>query len=386
MTKRWIGAIGLVVLAACGGKQGPEAGAAAVDAGQRAKDSGEPFVATEIAKFNEPWAMTFLPDGRLLVTERKGALQLYSVGGSSQAVTGVPEVAYGGQGGLGDVVLHPKFAENRWVYISYAEAGDGDVRGAAVARAKLEEQGGQPALTELKVIWRQEPKVTGMGHFGHRIAFDRDGFLWISSGERQKFDPAQDLKSNLGKILRLTDEGRPAPDNPFADQGGVTAQIWSLGHRNPLGLAFDAEGRLWNHEMGPEGGDELNLVKRGANYGYPVVSEGNHYGGAEIPDHVTHQEFEEPVVTWAPVISPAGFVIYSGSEFPDWRGDGFIGGLSSEALIRVEFDGETAKEAARYPMGARIREVEQGPDGALWILEDERDGKGGRLLKLTAPK
>jgi glucose/arabinose dehydrogenase len=387
MTKRWMGAIGLVVLAACGGKQAPEAGAAAaVDAEQPAKKAGQPFVVTEIAKFNEPWAMTFLPDGRLLVTERKGVLQLYSIGGSSQEVTGLPVVAYGGQGGLGDVVLHPKFAENRWAYFSYAEPGDGDVRGAAVARAKLEEQGGQPALTEFKVIWRQEPKVTGMGHFGHRIAFDRDGYLWISSGERQKFDPAQDMKSNLGKIVRLTDEGLPAADNPFADQGGVTAQIWSLGHRNPLGLAFDSEGRLWNHEMGPEGGDELNLVKRGANYGYPVVSEGNHYGGAEIPNHVTHQEFEKPAVTWLPVISPAGFVIYGGSEFPDWRGDGFIGGLSSEALIRVEFDGETAKEAERYPMSARIREVEQGPEGALWILEDERDGKGGRLLKLTAPK
>jgi glucose/arabinose dehydrogenase len=382
MTTRWVAwAIAATFLAACGDKGAPEPGAAAQDA--RAA-RGEPFVATEIAKFNEPWAMTFLPDGRLLVTERQGTLQLYTIGGTRQEVSGVPAVAYGGQGGLGDVVAHPKFAENRWIYLSYAEAGDGELRGAAVARAKLEEGEGGPQLAELTVIWRQEPKVTGMGHYGHRLLFDADGYLWISSGERQKFDPAQDMNSNLGKIVRLNDDGSVPADNPFAEQGGVTAQIWSLGHRNPLGLAFDAEGRLWNHEMGPEGGDELNLVKRGANYGYPVVSEGNHYGGAEIPSHLTHQEFTPPAVTWVPVISPAGFVIYSGNEFPDWRGDGFIGGLSSEALIRVEFDGERAREAARYPMGARIREVEQGPDGALWVLEDERDGKGGRLLKLTS--
>lgn len=340
-----------------------------------------PFAANEVARFDQPWAMTFLPDGRLLVTERRGRLKLLRIGGEATTIEGVPEVAYGGQGGLGDVVLHPRFADNGWVYLSYAEAGKDDTAGGAVVRARLEldAAGDGGRLADLQVIWRQSPKVSGRGHYGHRLAFDREGKLFVSSGERQKFDPAQDMKSNLGKILRLNDDGSVPADNPFARRGGVTAQIWSLGHRNPLGLAFDAQGRLWNHEMGPKGGDELNLVRRGANYGYPTVSNGDHYDGRPIPDHATRPEFQAPAATWTPVISPAGLVIYSGERFPAWRGDGFIGGLSSQALIRVSFDGETAREAERYPMGQRIREVEQGPDGALWLLED---GVGGRLLKL----
>lgn len=344
-----------------------------------------PFATEQVARFNEPWAMTFLPDGHLLVTEKQGVLRLVDVStGASAAVSGTPEVDYGGQGGLGDVVLHPQFAENGMLYLSYAEAGAGDTRGAAVARAKLAlDADGGGVLSGLQVIWRQVPKVDGRGHYGHRIAFDGDGRLWITSGERQKFDPAQDMASNLGKIVRLNDDGSVPADNPYADQGGVTAQIWSLGHRNLLGLAFDAQGRLWSHEMGPKGGDELNLVERGANYGYPIVSNGDHYSGREIPDHDTRPEFRAPAVTWREVISPAGFLIYSGSAFPDWQGDGFIGGLSSKALVRVEFDGTAAREAERWDMGARIREVEQGPDGAIWVLEDERDGSQGRLLKLT---
>lgn len=365
-----------------GGCNGPSA----IDAAkaQGAAVSNASFTAQPVAKFNEPWAMTFLPDGRLLVTEKKGALKLHELGGATGDVSGVPAVAYGGQGGLGDVVLHPQFAQNNFVYLSYAEPGSGNTRGAAVARAKLilDEKGGG-VLSNLQVIWRQVPKVDGLGHFGHRIAFGPDGHLWISSGERQKFDPAQDMKSNLGKIVRLNDDGSVPADNPFAAQGGVTAQIWSLGHRNPLGLAFDAQGRLWNQEMGPRGGDEVNLVERGGNYGYPIVSNGDHYDGRNIPDHPTRPEFKAPAVYWNPVISPAGFIIYSGSEFPAWRGNGFIGGLSSESLVRVAFDGVKAREAERFAMGARIREVEQGPDGAIWLLEDENGGRGGRLLKLT---
>ena len=188
------------------------------------------------------------------------------------------------------------------------------------------------------------------------------------------------MKANLGKLIRLEDDGSVPSDNPFVDQGGVAAQVWSLGHRNPLGLAFAADGKLWVHEMGPRGGDELNLIVRGANYGYPIVSDGDHYNFRDIPDHHTRPEFEAPKVTWTPVISPAGFIIYSGDLFPAWKGSGFIGGLSSEALIRVTFDGETAKEAERFDMGERIREVEQGPDGAIWLLED---GSDARLLKLT---
>lgn len=340
------------------------------------------FEAAPVATFDEPWAMTFLPDGRLLVTEKAGTLRLWRRGSDAiGTIAGVPEVAYGGQGGLGDVVLHPAFDQNGYVYLSWAEAGQGDERGAVVGRAKLvlDDQGGG-RLDALQVIWRQTPKVTGSGHYGHRIAFGPDGHLWITSGDRQKLDPAQDLSTTLGKVIRLRDDGTAPADNPFASQGGVATEIWSLGHRNPLGLAFDAQGRLWTNEMGPRGGDELNLIERGENYGWPTVSNGDHYDGRAIPDHDTRPEFNAPEVTWNPVISPSGFIIYSGAAFPAWQGSGFIGGLSSEALIRVEFDGDTAREAQRFDMGERIREVEQGPDGALWLLED---GASGRLLELT---
>jgi glucose/arabinose dehydrogenase len=349
--------------------------------------AGLPFQVAALGQFVEPWAMTFLPDGRLLVTEKPGQLRLFDPASRSTGeVTGVPAVDHGGQGGLGDVVLHPGFADNGLVYLSYAEVApdDAQLRGAAVARAKLTLDGsGGGALSDLEVVWRQVPKLSGRGHYGHRIAFGPDGHLWISSGERQEFDPAQDMASNLGKIVRLNDDGTVPADNPFAADGDVAAQVWTLGHRNPLGIAFDGQGRLWNHEMGPKDGDELNLVVRGENYGYPIVSNGDHYDGRPIPDHDTRPEFKAPAVTWTPVISPAGFIIYSGALFPDWQGDGFIGGLSSQALVRVEFDGEQAREAARYDMGQRIREVEQGPDGAIWLLEDQRNGAGGRLLMLT---
>lgn len=342
---------------------------------------GDGFATAEVAKFASPWAMTFLPDGRLLVTEMRGTLRLLDIErNSTGTISGVPEVVHGGQGGLGDVVLHPQFDDNRLVYISYVEPGE-DGRGAAVARARfsLDDQGGG-ALEDLEVIWRQTPKKSGSGHFGQRIAFDRDGMLWISSSERQEFDPAQDMGTNLGKIVRLNDDGSVPEDNPFADRGGVAAQVWSLGHRNILGLAFDDEGRLWAHEMGPKGGDELNLIERGANYGYPIVSNGDHYDGTPIPDHDTRPEFRAPVISWTPVISPSGFIIYDGDLFPDWKGGGFIGGLSSQSLVRVEFQGERAHEAQRFDMQRRIREVEQGPDGAIWLLED---GSEGWLLKLT---
>ncbi|HEY8519668.1 MAG TPA: PQQ-dependent sugar dehydrogenase [Gammaproteobacteria bacterium] len=361
------------------------AACAAAGAGGPALAQDNPFVVTQLADFDMPWAMEFLPDGRLLVTEQRGALKLYSPDGSIADVRGVPRVAYGGQGGLGDVVLHPDFERNGLVYLSYAEAGEGETRGAAVARAKLELGANGGELRDLEVIWRQVPKVEGGGHYGHRIAFGQ-GHLWISSGERQKFDPAQDMQSNLGKIVRLAEDGSVPRDNPFADRGGVTAEIWSLGHRNPLGLAFDAQGRLWNVEMGPMGGDELNLVERGANYGYPIVSNGDHYDGTVIPDHPTRPELAAPAVFWNPVISPSSLMFYSGSEFPQWRGSAFIGGLSSQALVRIEFDGTRAREAERFPMGMRIRAVEQAPDGSIFLLEDGREGRGGqgRMFRLTA--
>lgn len=347
---------------------------------QAATSEPAPFDVQPLATFDEPWAMTCLPDGRMLVTQKKGQLKLASMDGTSIEVAGVPAVAYGGQGGLGDVVTHPGFASNRYVYLSYVEAGSAGTTGAVVDRFRLDTTATTARLSDRTRIWAQAPKVSGQGHYGHRIAFGPDGMLWITSSERQKFDPAQDMAANLGKVVRLFDDGRVPTDNPFASQGGVAAQVWSLGHRNLLGIAFDGTGRLWTHEMGPKGGDELNLIERGANYGYPTVSNGDHYDGRDIPDHATRPEFNAPEVTWTPVISPAGFVIYSGSAFPAWTGSGLIGGLSSQALVRVAFDGTTAREAARYPMGKRIREVEQGPDGLVYLLED---GAGGRLLKLT---
>lgn len=352
-----------------------------------------PFDVQPVTSFDEPWAMAFLPDGRMLVTEKKGNLYIVNQQGQkTRAISGVPDVDYGGQGGLGDVALHPDFADNNMIYLSYAEAGPGDTRGAAVARGVLTEDGGRGSLSDVEVVWRQYPKVVGRGHYAHRIVF-HDGYLWISSGDRQKFTPAQDMQSNIGKILRLNYDGSAPDDNPFVnyrdqearvDSNGVYPQIWSLGHRNPLGIAFDLDGQLWNIEMGPAGGDELNHIVRGGNYGYPVVSNGDHYDGREIPDHDTRPEFNAPAAWWTPVISPGNLIVYGGDLFDDWRGDAFVAGLSSQAIIRIALDGSDAREAERYEMGSRIRSVEEGPEGALWVLEDERaPNSRGRLLKLT---
>ena len=338
-----------------------------------------PFQVEPVVAFDEPWAMAFLPDGRLLVTEKRGNLIVVTQDGKkSPPIANVPEVAYGGQGGFGDVALHPDYVENDVIYLSYAEAGDSGQRGAAVARATLDLHAGE--LRDVEVIWRQVPKVRGQNHYGQRLLFDNDGYLFISSGERAKFDPSQDMSSNLGKIVRLHADGSIPDDNPFARVGGVTAEVWTLGHRNPLGIAFDTEGQLWNVEMGPRGGDELNRVVRGNNYGYPLVSNGDHYSGKEIPDHATQPEFAAPAAWWTPVISPGGLIVYDGALFPEWHGDALIAGLSSRTLVRVELDGDTAHEAERFDMGRRMRAIAQGPGGAIWMLEDRR---GGRLLKLT---
>lgn len=352
-----------------------------------------PFDVVAIATFDEPWALAFLPDGRMLVTEKKGSLFIVGQDGDkSHPVKGVPDVDYGGQGGLGDIALHPDFANNRQVYVSYAEGGEGGTRGAAVARGVLNEDGDKPSLQQLEVIWRQYPKVLGRGHYAHRLLFDDAGHLWISSGERQKFTPAQDMQANLGKILRLNHDGGIPEDNPFVDyrsddplvdDEAIYGQIWSLGHRNPLGIDFDLDGRLWTVEMGPAGGDELNLVERGNNYGYPVVSNGDHYSGKEIPDHSTRPEFVEPLIWWTPVISPADLVVYRGERFPDWRGNALVAGLSSQGIVRIALEKHSATELERYPLGARIRSIAEGPEGALWVLEDERGDSKGRLLKLT---
>ena len=364
-------AVAMVSLAACG------AGGKAAE-----PSAGRPFQTAVIADFDAPWAMTFLPDGRMLVSEKEGTLLLVSQDGKAKReVAGIPAVDSAGQGGLMDVVLHPRFRQNGLVYFSFSENGRGG-KGVALARGRLIENGGAVRLDGVRVIFRATPYVEGNGHYSGRIAFAPDGHLFFTNGERQKFDPAQDPKATLGKVLRLKDDGTPAAGNPLVSKGFHPA-IWSYGHRNLLGIAFDASGNLWEQEMGPKGGDEINLILPGRNYGYPNASNGDHYDGKDIPDHRPGDGFEAPKVWWNPAISPAGMMIYSGKLFPQWRGDAFIGGLSGQALIRIDLSGTDARKGDQWDMGARIREVEQGPDGAIWVLEDGGSGSKGRLLKLT---
>ena len=328
-----------------------------------------------IATFDQPWAMTFLPDGQMLVTEKAGVLRLVTQAGVKATVAGTPAVVNVGQGGLLDVALDPQFAANRRVYLSFAEAGAGGA-GLAVARGTLNVAA--TALENVTTIWRQTPKNGDTRHFGGRMAFSPDGFLFVTAGERHQGAPAQDLTGTLGKIIRINPEGSIPADNPFVGTAGARTEIWSRGHRNPYGLVFATDGRLFENEMGPEGGDEFNLITRGANYGWRVVSEGN--DGEVLPRHATRPEFAAPLFSWTPVIAPGGMIQYSGTRFVGWTGDFVLAGLVSQGLVRVRVSGTTAAEVQRVPLGQRIREVEQGPDGAIWALED---APGGRLLKLT---
>lgn len=341
-----------------------------------------PFQVTEIATFNQPWAMTFLPGSPFaLISEKSGKLMLWEAEGEVAAVAGVPQVAGGGQGGLGDIItLGAANPDGSFpIALSWVEEGDGGF-GAAVATATINPNAGA-RIEQLKIVWRQAPKVAGRGHFGHRLALSPDGAqLFITSGERQKFDPAQDMSGNLGKIVRINRDGSVPSDNPFAAQGDVTAQIWTLGNRNPLGLVFDDKGVLWSHEMGPAHGDELNKVERAANYGYPIVSNGDHYDGKDIPDHPTRPEFRAPDLWWNPAISPAGLTFHNGAGFPGWGPSLLMGGLSGKALIRIAIKDGKASKAERWDMNLRIREVETGEDGTIWVLTD---GSAGKLLKLT---
>ncbi|WP_424941829.1 PQQ-dependent sugar dehydrogenase [Aliiroseovarius crassostreae] len=343
-------------------------------------NKGGGLTAEPIASFDRPWAMTFIDQDWLLVTTKPGKLWLVGTDGRKQEVQGLPEPMVGGQGGLGDVVLHPKFDQNSLVYISLVLPGDTRrTRRATVLRGKLT-LGDTSKLTDLQVIWTQTPARPGKGHFSHRIVFGPKGKLFITSGDRQEQTPAQRWDMALGKIIRLNDDGTVPGDNPFQDKGELAKSFWTTGHRNALGIAFDAQGRLWAHEMGPRHGDELNLIEPGRNYGWPIVSDGDNYSGKPIPDHATRPDFEAPKISWVPSIAPSGLVIYSGEVFPDWQGDALIGGLVSRALIRVDLSGSSAREAERFEWRKRVREVEQGPKGHLWVLED---GGKGRLLKLS---
>jgi glucose/arabinose dehydrogenase len=347
---------------------------------------GTTLVGEAITSFENPWAMAFLPDGHSLVTEKAGTLWLLDKNQQKRfAVTGTPNVKARGQGGLGDVIVHPDFKTNSTIYISYIERDPKDdaYSGAVIERATLNISDSGASLAGRELIWHQSPKVTGNGHYSHRMAFSPDGYLFITSGDRQKFTPAQNMAMNLGKILRLNADGSVPQDNPFYGNGSVTEQIWTLGHRNPLGIDFDEQGNLWSHEMGPRHGDELNIIEKARNYGYPVVSQGDHYSGVKIPNHEDYPIYKAPENAWVPAISPAGFIIYKGDLHKDWKGNGFIGGLSSEALVRVTFsqDGQkwNVEEAERYEWGKRVREVEQDNKGNIYVLEDK---EGGRLIKL----
>ena len=344
-------------------------------------NAGSRLFAESYAEFNEPWAMTFLPDGDLLVTEKSGSLILFNVHDRSKVlVGGVPKVAYGGQGGLGDIILHPQFSDNRWIYLSYAEQDASGKKGAVVVRAQFIHESAKPKLEKIEVIWQQKPKVSGNGHYSHRLAFSPDGRLFITSGDRQKQTPAQSWTQDLGKVIRINADGSVPSDNPFQNKGELAKTFWSIGHRNLLGIAFDRQGQLWTHEMGPRHGDEFNLTIGGDNYGWPIVSWGDHYSGIPIPDHDTRPEFNAPELYWVPTVAPSGLIIYNGDMFPKWRDNAFIGGLRSKSLVRIRIDGERAYEVERFAMSKRIREVEQGPRGSIWVLEDKKDG---RLLRLT---
>jgi glucose/arabinose dehydrogenase len=338
--------------------------------------SGEVEVETVAAGLDQPWGMAFLPDGRMLVTEISGNLRIVSDDGSvSEPLEGTPDVFAQGQGGLLDVAIDPDFASNGLVYLSFAEAGDGGAS-TALGRGRLADD----RIEGFEVIFRQEPRIDGDKHFGSRIVLSPDGTIFLTLGERFQFAPAQDLSNHLGAIVRINPDGSVPQDNPFVDRDNARGEIWSYGHRNIEAAAIHPEtGYLWIAEMGPQGGDEINLIEPGANYGWPQVSWGEHYTGEDIPDPPTEPRFADAAAHWTPVISPSGMVFYTGDLFPEWQGDALIGGLSGEALIRVGVDGTKAVEEERIALGARIREVEQGPDGAVYVLTDQADGNVLRI-------
>jgi glucose/arabinose dehydrogenase len=417
MSKRVIQAALVLALGACGtSAQTNSQDSPASSQPANLPASGEPFAIAQVATFDSPWAMAFLPGTTTaIVTEKPGKIWLVDVrNGQKQPVGGAPRIdsaGTNGQGGLLDVVLAPGFAGNGQVYLTYSASSPNGGTGLTLARARLVRDASGARLDGLQVIWR-DPAGGNGGQFGGIVAFAPDGeSLFLSSGERQRFTPAQDPSQAIGKILHLTLDGQPAPGNPWAGKQGAAAvtvsdppddtetarhaagrqvkwagpnltpaETWTLGHRNPYGLTFAADGRLWETEMGPQGGDELNLILPGKNYGWPLVSQGKNYDDVPIPPHSSRPEFVPPKHYWVPSVSPTSLLIYSGNLFPQWKGDGIIGSLSGQALIHVRIRGDQASKVEQWDMGYRIRFVGQGPDGAVYLLED---GSGGRLLRLT---
>ncbi len=383
----------------------PVAAHAQINAAEQKPESNPPFTMTQVATFNLPWRIAFLPDGRMLITEKPGNLWLVTQDGTKTAVTNVPAVLHQGQGGMLGVFLSPHYASDHNVYLTYSEPGDYG-SSLALARAKLTIAESSASLDGLQVIWRQMPKGKG-GQFGAQIAFSPDGkYLYLTVGERQRMTPAQDPDQTLGKIVRLTLDGKPAPGNPNAGKTGAAsvplidppsdteaaktaavvstytfpspntapAEIWSIGHRTPYGLAFAPDGRLWEVEHGPRGGDELNLIEPGKNYGWPLVSYAVNYNGVPIPSPDTRADLIKPVIYWTPVIAPGNLMFYKGAMFPQWNGSALISGLQG-TISRITFDKNGgATPAERWTVGHRIRDVEVGPDGALWMIEDANPG------------
>jgi len=358
-------------------------GMSTASAQELSSSAGTLNVTTIVRGLEHPWSMEFLPDGRILVSERPGRLRIISKEGTrSEPLTGIPGVFAEGQGGLLDIALDPGFSRNMLIYFSYAEEIDGKA-GTAVAKAKLKEDG----LENVQVIFRQLPKVKGPNHWGSRLVFGRDGTLFVTLGER--FDhskKAQLLNDHMGKVVRITTDGATPPDNPFVSRKDALPEIWTYGHRNMQGAALDPQtGTLWTAEHGPRGGDEINIEQAGKNYGWPEASYGSHYTLLPIPDEHASRGFIEPAFHWTPSVSPSGMIFYTGDHFKDWKGDLFVGALNGAALIRLDIEnGKPVKEERLLQsLEERIRDVRQGPDGAIYLLTDSDDG---RILRVELKK